>query len=416
MHLVDLPVELLETIFSPLPPSSLTSLARTTTAFYPTATRILYRRVSVSSFARNLAAVTTLATRRHLALLVRYFSISLDDDGKDQVDGEYYTALAHALRGMHDLISLELTVNSNSSWILASTLCPPPGAAAACSISLPDPHQQPPQIYPRLEHFSCSFPLDADTAAFLERTPQLKSLQLATMPHTAELSPTAIPRLDTYTGPPCLLQQLVLSQRPITSLHLSGDLSLGDIEHLARASANSAPTAAGSVLRQQSSGSEDHLGANVRVEALSVITSAPPVAVLEALADACPSLVCLRLITTCAFYETPDVVSSTLSYALECVRGHAVASDRAMMHDAAPAREARIPPRKFRSWSTLADTACSLCSPSRSSLALQPHSRPLSPRSAPSSSQASIGSSGPTAVPQPTAPPWAVGRSGCRRP
>lgn len=311
MHLTNLPVELLESIFTPLPPSSLTFLARTTTAFYPTATRILYRRVSVSTFARNLAAVTTLASRRHLALLVRYFSISLDDDGKDQVDGECYAALAHALRGMHDLISLELTVNSNSSWILASTLCPSPLATPACTLSLPPPdsQQHPPKIYPRLEHFSCSFPLDAATAAFLERTPRLKSLQLATMPHTAELSPTAIPRLDTYTGPPCLLQQLVLSQRPITSLHLSGDLSLGDIEHLARASTNSAPCAAGPGLSQLSGGPEDRLGANVRVEALSVITSAPPVAVLEALAKACPSLVCLRLITTCAFYETPDVVS-----------------------------------------------------------------------------------------------------------
>lgn len=293
MSLSTLPVELLENIFQPLPAVSLTTLALTSTAFYPTASRFLYHRVSVSSFARNLSAVKTLATRRHLALLVRHFSISLNDDGKDQVDGEYYTALCYALRGMDGLIGLELNVDGSSSWILAAASTP-----ASSS---------PSQLYQRLEHFSCSFPLDAHTASFLERTPQLRSLQLGSSPHSVPLPPSALPRLTTYTGPSCLLPQ-VLPRRPIASLHLSGDLMLSDIEHLANVAG--APGSAVHGTSPEVGQSPSGFGATAKLQTLSAITSAPPVAVIEALSKACPSLVSLRVITTCAFWETPDIVSS----------------------------------------------------------------------------------------------------------
>lgn len=289
MSLATLPVEILENIFEPLSATSLSSLARTSTDFYPTATRFLYRRVSLSSFAQNLSAVTTLATRRHLALLVRSFSISLDD-GKDQVDGEYYTSLCHAVQNMEGLITLDLNVDANSSWILQ------PATSASSSA----------RCY-RLEHFSCSFPLDAYTAAFLERTPFLRSLQVAPSPEFVQLSPSAIPCLTTYTGPPCLLPHL-LAPRSVSTLHLSGDFTLEDVEQLA--SVSSAPSPVLSSTGPESCQSADGgIGASVKVETLSTITSSPPVAIIEALAKACPSLVSLRVITTCAFWETPDIVS-----------------------------------------------------------------------------------------------------------
>lgn len=288
MSLIDLPAELLEVIFEPLSMPTLASLARTSGDLYANACRLLYRRVSVSSYSHNLSAVNTLATRSHLSLLVRSFSISLVE-GQDEVDGAYYASLCQAVRGMQHLTDLEVHIDASLSWVLFH-----------------DARSPDLTHYPNLANFSCSFPLDVNVARFLEGTPSLHSLQVAASADFAILAKTAIPFLSTYTGPPCLLPQL-LGSRPVSTLLLSGDLTLEDVESLAETS--SAPRTAESL-----DGPErvPAVAAEIaRIETLSAITSAPPVAVIAALTRACPNLVGLRVITTCAFWETPDTVSST---------------------------------------------------------------------------------------------------------
>ncbi|THG97656.1 hypothetical protein EW026_g4382 [Hermanssonia centrifuga] len=289
MSLAALPVELLEAIFEPLPPATLVALACTSADLYLTASRFLYRDLSISSYARNLTAVATLASQSHLALLVRSFTITIDD-GEEHADDEYYSLLHQAVARMQELTSLEMHIDANSSWVLDAL-----------------PLQTKP--YSRLQHFASSFPLDTHTASFFLRTPSLQSLQLAPSSDYVTLASSAIPLLTTYTGPPSLLTQL-LPSRPVSSLHLSGDLSLDDIEHLAVASGAPIPALSGAGPEYGQTANGD-TGVIAKIETLSTITSASPVAVIEALAKACPGLVCLRVITTCAFWETPDVAFYT---------------------------------------------------------------------------------------------------------
>ena len=287
MSLVQLPTELLDVIFEPLPKNTLAALSTTSSFIGPCAIRQLYRHLSLSSYANNLHAVSTLASNPDLSSLVRSFFISLDDS--DVVSQDYYATLAKALQNMSDLTSLQLHIDTHASWVLQNTT---PNAS--------------PIIYSRLQDFATSFEFDTHLAAFLVRTPALLSLQLPSScspSDTASLPTTAIPCLASYTGPTSLLGQIIPS-RPITSLHLSGDLALQDIELLARASR--APT---SSVRDAAVGS---VCQPVKVEVLSAITSVAPVQALEALAQACPHLVCLRVMTTCAFWEAPDLVSSSI--------------------------------------------------------------------------------------------------------
>lgn len=288
MSLALLPAELLDTIFAPLAPATLAALACTSTSLYPSATRLLYRHLTLSSYARNLSALNTLATRSHLCLLVRSFSISLDEH-LEESSSAFPALLGAAVRGMTNLSSLELQADPGHSGLLA------PAATSE---------------YPNLEHFACSFPLDVHVARFLERSPALLSLQLGPSPDSAELGSTTIPRLTTYTGPPSLLGTL-LPSRPIASLFLSGDLALSHVELLRLAKPSGAPTTPTLKLPHAAHGAHDALPVNATIKTLSAITSAPPVAVIEALANACPHLVSLRLITTCAFWETPDMVRSS---------------------------------------------------------------------------------------------------------
>lgn len=297
MSLVGLPAELLEAIFEPLSTSTLVSLARTSGDLYATASRLLYGRVSVSTYARNLSAVRTLATRPHLSLLVRSFSISLVE-GQDEVDETYFAMLYQAICGMENLTDLEIHIDASLSWVLFD------------NARSPDLTH-----YPNLANFSCSFPLDVNVARFLEGTPSLHSLQVAASPDFAILAKTAIPFLSTYTGPACLLPQL-LGSRPLTTLFLSGDLTPEDVESLARTP--NVPKAPDSP-----DGPEHGLARAAemsRIETLSAITSAPPVAVIAALTKACPNLTSLRVITTCAFWETPDTVSSPSAGSPQIVR------------------------------------------------------------------------------------------------
>ncbi|EKM59709.1 uncharacterized protein PHACADRAFT_250381 [Phanerochaete carnosa HHB-10118-sp] len=282
MSLVSLPAELLEAIFEPLSTSTLVSLARTSADLYASASRLLYSRVSVSTYAHNLSAVRTLATRPHLLPLVRSFSISLVE-GQDEVDETYFAMLYQAIRGMENLTDLEIHIDASLSWVLFD------------KARSPDLTH-----YPNLANFSCSFPLDVNVARFLEGTPSLHSLQVAASPDFVILAKTAIPFLSTYTGPACLLPQL-LGSRPLTTLFLSGDLAPEDVESLAWTP--NVPKVPGSPEPEHGTTRAAEMS---RIETLSAITSAPPVAVIAALTKACPNLTSLRVITTCAFWETPD--------------------------------------------------------------------------------------------------------------
>ncbi|KAF9821423.1 hypothetical protein IEO21_00669 [Rhodonia placenta] len=262
MSLTALPTELLDAICEPLASnaSTLASLARACAATHGSAMRMLYRSVSVSTYAGNLPIVHTLAIRPELARHVRSFAITLDDS--DAVLRPYYALLQAALQQMSQLESLELHVDSTASWVL---------------LDLNDPS--------RLEHFACAFPLDPNVTAFLSRTPALRSLQIADpAPSTVPaLHSMHFPLLESYTGPASLLP--LLASRPLTTIHLSGDLKIEDIPH-----SGSAPEAK-----------------TGDVQIMSAITSAPPVLLLETLARAYPGLVCLRLMTTFAFWQAPDM-------------------------------------------------------------------------------------------------------------
>ncbi|OSX59230.1 hypothetical protein POSPLADRAFT_1172465 [Postia placenta MAD-698-R-SB12] len=262
MSLTALPTELLDAICEPLASnaSTLASLARACAATHGSAMRMLYRSVSVSTYAGNLPVVHTLAIRPELARHVRSFAIALDDS--DAVLRPYYALLQAALQQMSQLESLELYVDSSASWVL---------------LDLNDPS--------RLEHFACAFPLDPNVTAFLSRTPALRSLQIADpAPSTVPaLHSMHFPLLESYTGPASLLP--LLASRPLTTIHLSGDLKIEDIPH-----SGSAPEAK-----------------TGDVQILSAITSTPPALLLETLARAYPGLVCLRLMTTFAFWQAPDM-------------------------------------------------------------------------------------------------------------
>ena len=287
MSLLSLPTELLNAIFEPLAAPSLAALATSCSSLTAVAYHQLYRHLSISSHARNLSALQSLANNPTLASLVRTFSISVHDS--DASVQHNYVLLSRVLQDMTELTSLELLIGLDASWVLPIASTEP---------------------YHRLQHLTTSFIFDVNVAAFLSRTPQLLSLHLSSTfasSDRVELSPNAVPKLSSYTGPASLISVLFSSSsdhssRPITTLHLSGDLTLSDIDHLALSERDQV----GTDVRSGDDGCE--LG-KPRIEVLSVITSTPPVIVLEALGKACPNLVCLRVMTTCAFWEAPDLVS-----------------------------------------------------------------------------------------------------------
>ncbi|OCH94253.1 hypothetical protein OBBRIDRAFT_723077 [Obba rivulosa] len=285
MSLTALPTELLDAIFDPLAAcnSTLTALARTCASLSPSATRLLYRDVSVSAYARNFSVVGTLAARPELAGLVRSFAVTVDDANEDS-HADLYKQLQRALRNMPRLAHLELNVHPDASWVVD-------GGAGGIE-------------YAQLEHFATSFQLDTHLSSFLGRAPSLLSLQLSTPAHSVPHIPhSCVPALASYTGPACLLP--LFAGRPLTALHLSGELSPEDVSRFA------APT--GAPWREASAA---HHKSPVRV--LSALTSAAPAQMLEVLAAAFSDLVCLRLMTTSAFWDAPDMsfysrIAETLS-------------------------------------------------------------------------------------------------------
>ncbi|KAI0370236.1 hypothetical protein BV20DRAFT_944579 [Pilatotrama ljubarskyi] len=227
MALAALPVELLDAVLAPLQPNlaALAATALSCSALNPSATRLLYRHLSLSAYARNLSVVSLLALRPELARLVRTFAVHLDDAHSAVLPT--YSDLQHALALMTNLTSLALYVDASASWILS----PPQVRKGKKSDILPPE----PAFYPRLEHLTCNFPLDAHLAAFLAQVPSLISLQLSSLLSDADVEsepqqlpvhvpPSHIPLLEAYTGPAHVLP--TLASRPLRALHLSGDLTL----------------------------------------------------------------------------------------------------------------------------------------------------------------------------------------------
>ncbi|CCM02822.1 uncharacterized protein FIBRA_04934 [Fibroporia radiculosa] len=292
MSLSSLPIELLDAICEPLAsnPATLATLALTCTTFNACATRQLYRTLSVSAYARTLPIVQTLARRPDLAALVHSFALTLDD--ADFAFRPFYVLLRSALGHMSHLVSLELLVDSNASWVLSS-----PSAQFQLS---------------QLEQFTCSFPLDMHVSAFLGRTPALRSLQISepALPSCQNLPDTHIPLLESYTGPASLLP--LLASRPVSTIYLSGDLRLEDIPQ-----PSGAPNAREIELNlypypaPKNSDSDGGIKRREQVQVFSAITSETPAPLLEALALAYPGLVCLRVMTTSAFWDAPDMTLYT---------------------------------------------------------------------------------------------------------
>ncbi|EIW62112.1 uncharacterized protein TRAVEDRAFT_163902 [Trametes versicolor FP-101664 SS1] len=326
MELAALPVELLDAILAPLAPnaSSLAAAALSCAAINPSATRLLYRHLALSEYAHNTSVIRLLATRRDLAGLVRTFSVHLGD--ADPAARPMYSDLQRALARMTNLTSLALYVDASASWILS----PPQAQKSEKSNIL---HPEPP-FYPRLEHLTCNFPLDAHLAAFLGQVPSLISLQLSSFlsdadvhsePEPAHVHPSHIPLLEAYTGPARVLP--ALSSRPLRAVHLSGDLTLDLLPPNA-----SAPSAEEAMPHLRQSGAIPDLDQSSRaststdadtdtgalLQVLSAMTSAAPAELLETLALAYPNLVCVRLMTTRALWDLPDLafysrIADTLS-------------------------------------------------------------------------------------------------------
>lgn len=287
MSLTSLPVEILDAVCEPLAacPSTLARLALTCSAVNHSATRVLYRSISVSQNARNLPLVPMLATRPDLAGLVHDFSITIDD--ACPVLRAFYSQLRVALHQMPRLSSLVVRVDAGASWILPT-------------------HDQP---LADLKRFVCSFPLDAHVCAFLRQTPSLRSLEISESSRTQVLPDTHVPLLDSYTGPAALLPSL--ASRPLSTIHLTGDLRIEDVLQAAGAPdvgrlnsesisfPNTAP---------KHTACEGYATARKTLQVFIAITSAPPAELLEALAAAYPDLAYLRLTTTSAFWEAPDMV------------------------------------------------------------------------------------------------------------
>lgn len=259
MSLRQLPIELLDAICQQALPADLVSLSSTASSILPVAQRLLYRHISVS---QHLGVVATLAKKPELAHHVRTFALTLLDCST--VFDAFYRLLAVALFSMTELTSLDLFVDSGASWILTAT-----------------PHL----TFPRLVHFSCSFPLDSHLASFLSTTEALLELEIS----GSEILPipvlpdASIPRLSHFIGS-SHAANAVVPGRPVESIHLqSGDLTESDAVTLAKSSA--------------------------QIIILSATTSSLPVSLLETLTQCMPRLAYLRMMTTYNFPQAPDVVS-----------------------------------------------------------------------------------------------------------
>ncbi|KAH9943100.1 uncharacterized protein BXZ73DRAFT_97155 [Epithele typhae] len=290
------------------------------------ATRLLYRHLTLSDHAHNLSLLSLLASHPHLAAHVRTFTVHLDD-----VDSKLLPEYAHlqsALRIMTNISGLSLYVDCSASWVLSPPVTESSHKTDHVPISAP-------AVYSRLEHLTCNFPPDAHLTSFLGHTPSLISLALSSVilgvdvdsdledepppPPRVQLPPSHIPLLETYTGPAYLLPTLV--SRPLKALHLSGDLALELF-----ASDTGAPSAAEAMLRlRRTSARADHTRNTAipssdapPLQVMSAMSSSPPAALIDVLARVFPNIQYLRLATPYALSDFPSLefyphIAETLS-------------------------------------------------------------------------------------------------------
>jgi hypothetical protein len=267
MTLPTLPVELVDHIIQNVLPADLVALCRTSSSLGPVAQRLLYRRISISFWSRNINVVATLAKRPDLAHCVRSFSITTL--AFPPLFPAFYRLLATALSGMTEVTSLNLLIDSSASWVLKHAT-------------------ERNGTYYRLQQFTCAFSLDHIVAEFLDNTPALLQLEVDSVPSLPpspilSLPSTAIPHLVQFVGS-ARAARAIVPGRPVESIHLNeGDVVEEDIASLARANAN--------------------------VLVLAATASTPPVPLLESIARHLPHLAYLRIMTTCHFTHAPAVVS-----------------------------------------------------------------------------------------------------------
>jgi hypothetical protein len=266
MSLLSLPFELVDNIVHYVPPSDLVALSKTCSSLCPAAQRLLYRHIAISPSSNNIGVVATLAKRKDLAHFVRSFSITTAP--LSPLFPAFYRILASALSGMTEIISLNLLVESNASWLLEKT-----GHIVK---------------FLRLQQFNCAFPLDFNVREFLGKTPALLQLEVDFMPCVPSLPipslpVTSIPNLVQFAGSPRAARAIVPG-RPVESIHLNeGDLVEEDLARLALGTAD--------------------------VTVLGATASTPPVPLLECIARHLPHLAYLRIMTTFPFHHAPEVVS-----------------------------------------------------------------------------------------------------------
>ncbi|KAJ3762892.1 hypothetical protein EV360DRAFT_34735 [Lentinula raphanica] len=263
MSFTILPLELLDAVCESLSPLDLAHLSYTCTSVHQSAQRQLYRHLSISSSRRNLSVVLTLARKPHLAHYVRSFSIELDIHCSTLLR-PFYSQLSRALSGMAELTSLQLSIDSTTSWVLAG-------------IKLP-----------RLVQFACPFPVDSYVSNFLKHTPALLELEVDSTsywhePPIAVLAPSSAPLLQHFVGSSRAAKAIVPS-RPVQSVQLTaGDLTEEVVSRLSESTAG--------------------------ISIFSARTNSAPAILLQLLSQKLQCLVHIRLLTTYSYSETHYVVS-----------------------------------------------------------------------------------------------------------
>ncbi|KAJ7937262.1 hypothetical protein B0H13DRAFT_1945029 [Mycena leptocephala] len=252
------PQELLESIFSFLSdsPADLAVAARVSSFSYPAALRVLYRDLSVSHSPLHAPpdVLLTLAKRPDIARHVRCFAVALDHSAT-----AYHSFLATALSIMTALVSLEIFIDADS-WVLPDNL-----------------------VYPQLQHFASSFPLDSRVAAFFRNAPALESAQVESAAlQSHSLTHACLPRLAEFTG--CAsAATAVVPGRPVESIHInSGDLTEDLVPALARSTA--------------------------LVTVLSITTSSAPLPLLQTLGQHLPHIMYLRITSTSSLPAPPMTI------------------------------------------------------------------------------------------------------------
>jgi len=262
MSLSVFPTEVLNTICLHLPDLDLLSVAGSNSTLCAISQRLLYRHISVILAAPDPGVVNTLAARPAISRYVRTFSLTLHGEHS----AEFYHLLMLALAGMTELESLNLLIGPDNGWILKG-----------CNNEVIE--------YPRLRHFSCSFPFDQNVTDFLQRTPNVIELELHTttappsyvLPHFPS---TSLPLLSHFQGP-SRVAELIVPGRPLQALYLSSGVL--DQSLLSRLARSTSP-----------------------IILLDAITNTTLVSYLEAVANNLPSLSYLRLTTMLPFDDHPD--------------------------------------------------------------------------------------------------------------